>query len=165
VERLAVVLAAGCAIAAENPCRFVLGRRESQRLSRPGPASFWCACVDRVPQVSVADSRGPAGYGNCPDVTRGVLAAQEDAVDYKLSVFRLFAELFPEFTNSGLGIFVESLCACSIATAPRTDACAPALGLSDVISHFPRKHAQARASTRKHAQARASTRKHQQAGA
>eukprot|EP00802_Teleaulax_amphioxeia_P013917 Tamp_13972.p2 GENE.Tamp_13972~~Tamp_13972.p2 ORF type:complete len:227 (-),score=45.61 Tamp_13972:515-1195(-) len=26
---------------------------------------------------------------------------QEDAVDYKLSVFRLFAELFPEFTNTG----------------------------------------------------------------
>jgi len=82
----------------------------------PGPASFWCACVDSVPQVSVANSRGPAGYGNCPDVTRGVLAAQEDAVDYKLSVFRLFAELFPEFTNSGLGLFVESLCVCAIAT-------------------------------------------------
>jgi hypothetical protein len=49
-------------------------------------------------------------------VTRGVLAAQEDAVDYKLSVFRLFAELFPEFTNSGLGLFVESLCVCAIAT-------------------------------------------------
>ena len=27
---------------------------------------------------------------------------QEDAVDYKLSVFRLFAELFPEFANTGL---------------------------------------------------------------
>ena len=26
---------------------------------------------------------------------------QEDAVDYKLSVFRLFTELFPEFSNKG----------------------------------------------------------------
>ena len=26
---------------------------------------------------------------------------QEDAVDYKLSVFHLFAELFPEFANTG----------------------------------------------------------------
>eukprot|EP00960_Hanusia_phi_P074060 768143-Hanusia_phi.AAC.3 len=28
---------------------------------------------------------------------------QEDAVDYKLSVFHLFAELFPEFANTGEG--------------------------------------------------------------
>ena len=106
-----------------------------------------------VPQGSVAASWGPAGYGNCPDVTRGVLAAQEDAVDYKLSVFRLFAELFPEFTNSGgpirgclclwLGARAESLCLCAIATAPRTSACAFALGVCDVMSHLPRKHAQA----------------------
>jgi hypothetical protein len=31
-----------------------------------------------------------------------LLCDQEDAVDYKLSVYTLFSELFPEFCNTGV---------------------------------------------------------------
>jgi hypothetical protein len=31
-----------------------------------------------------------------------LLCEQEDAVDYKLSVYTLFSELFPEFCNTGV---------------------------------------------------------------
>ena len=66
----------------------------------PGPhgpvAEDW-----RVPRAGGGcQKRSAEPLSECGVVT----AAQEDAVDYKLSVFRLFAELFPEFTNTGLSL-------------------------------------------------------------
>jgi hypothetical protein len=64
----------------------------------------FCSCRRRVEQGSSNQPRDSWAWCFLRDLPSWADFVQEDSVDYKLSAFRLFAELFPEFANAGAEI-------------------------------------------------------------